>query len=77
MLSAGVGFDDCQDVLRVSCAEGGAFGFIAGRALWKEAVAMDAEQRRAFLREVGRRRLETCMAAIDGRARPWPQVARR
>lgn len=74
VLSAGVAFEEFQDVLRISCDEGGASGFIAGRAIWKEAVAMDASERRTFLDQVGRARLESCIEAIDGRARPWQEA---
>lgn len=75
VLSAGVGFDDFTDVLRISCDEGGASGFIAGRALWKEAVDLDAPVRQAFLRDTSRRRLEACLEASAGRARPWSEAA--
>lgn len=74
VLSAGVGFDEFADVLRIACDEGGASGFIAGRAIWKEAVGMDGEERRAFLRDVARPRLEACIDVIDGRARPWDEA---
>jgi tagatose-1,6-bisphosphate aldolase len=76
VLSAGVGFEEFRDVLRISCDEGGASGFIAGRAIWKEAVGMEGDERTAFLRDVARPRLEACIDVIDGRARPW-QDARR
>ena len=74
VLSAGVDFDVFTDVLRVSCDEGGASGFIAGRAVWKDAVGMAPAERRAFLADEGLRRLEGCVAAIDGRARPWREA---
>lgn len=74
VLSAGVDFDVFTDVLRISCDEGGASGFIAGRAVWKEAVGMAPEERRAHLADEGLRRLEGCVAAIDGRARPWREA---
>jgi tagatose-1,6-bisphosphate aldolase len=75
VLSAGVDFDVFTDVLKVSCDEGGASGFIAGRAVWKDAVGMTRADRRAHLADEGLRRLEGCVAAIDGRARPWREVA--
>ncbi|MBV9831550.1 MAG: hypothetical protein JOZ82_08115 [Marmoricola sp.] len=75
VLSAGVGFEEFADVLRISCDEGGASGFIAGRAVWKDAVGMPAGPRLEHLRSEGLRRLEGCMQAIDGRARPWTEVA--
>jgi len=76
VLSAGVAFETFQDVLRISCDAGGASGFIAGRALWKEAVGMDGGERRTFLAEEGRRRLDACTEAVAGRARPWRGGAR-
>jgi tagatose-1,6-bisphosphate aldolase len=75
VLSAGVDFDEFADVLRISCDEGGASGFIAGRAVWKDAVGMGAEQRRQFLAGEGRRRLDGCLDAIRGRARSWTPVS--
>lgn len=74
VLSAGVDFDVFTDVLRISCDEGGASGFIAGRAVWKDAVGMAPAERRSFLAGEGLRRLEGCVAAIDGRARPWREA---
>jgi tagatose 1,6-diphosphate aldolase/sulfofructosephosphate aldolase len=74
VLSAGVDFDVFTDVLKISCDEGGASGFIAGRAVWKEAVGMEPAERQAHLAGEGLRRLEGCVAAIDGRARPWREA---
>lgn len=74
VLSAGVPFDDFLDVLRISCDSGGASGFIAGRAFWKDAVDLEGPARYEFLSTEGRRRLDTCVEAIDGRARPWQSV---
>ncbi len=71
VLSAGVAFERFSEVLRISCDDGGASGFIAGRAIWKEAVGMEPEERHSFLGSTGRERLEGCIAAIDGRARSW------
>jgi tagatose-1,6-bisphosphate aldolase len=76
VLSAGVAFAEFQDVLRVSCDEGGASGFIAGRAIWKEAVGLEGPARQEFLDTVARRRLDDCLAAVSGRARPWREAAR-
>ncbi len=75
VLSAGVDFDEFTDVLKVSCDDGGASGFIAGRALWKESIGMTAAERETFFTEVSVPRLEACRAAIDGRARPWTEAA--
>lgn len=74
VLSAGVAFDEFTRVLAVSCDEGGASGFIAGRAVWRDAVGMAPDARRAYLADEGVRRLEGCVEAISGRARPWTEV---
>jgi len=76
VLSAGVDFAEFAQVLRISCDDGGASGFIAGRAVWKDAVGMAAEERRRFLADEGRRRLDGCLEAIAGRARSWQEVTR-
>jgi tagatose-1,6-bisphosphate aldolase len=74
VLSAGVGFDEFVDAVRISCDDGGTSGFIAGRSIWKEAVGMDRPTRQAFLADEGRRRLDNLVKAIDGRARPYTEV---
>jgi tagatose-1,6-bisphosphate aldolase len=76
VLSAGVAFEEFQDVLRISCDEGGASGFIAGRALWKEAVGLDGAARTEFLENVSRPRLDDCVKTVAGRARPWREARR-
>ena len=75
VLSAGVSSDQFADVLRISCDEGGACGFIAGRSVWRETVAMDHEERVRFLAETGRRRLDEYRQIIDGRAQPYKAKA--
>ncbi len=67
VLSAGVDHDAFCDQLRHSM-DGGADGFIAGRSLWKEAVGRSAAERRRFLDEVARTRLEELLAIVDAAA---------
>jgi tagatose-1,6-bisphosphate aldolase len=74
VLSAGVGFEEFQNVLRISCDEGGASGFIAGRSIWKEAIGLDGQARQEFLDTVARQRLRTCLDTVSGRARPWTEA---
>ena len=71
VLSAGVDFDTFTDVIRVSCDDGGASGFIAGRSVWKESIGLVGEERQTFLSEVAVPRLTNLREAIAGRARPW------
>jgi tagatose 1,6-diphosphate aldolase len=66
VLSAGVDHEAFCDQLRASM-DGGCDGFIAGRSLWKEAVGRPAPERRRFLDEVARRRMEDLLALADGR----------
>lgn len=75
VLSAGVSSEEFADVLRVSCDEGGASGFIAGRSVWREAVDMDHAERVAFLSDTGRRRLDEYRSIIEGRARSYRESA--
>lgn len=76
VLSAGVAFDQFQEVVKISCDEGGASGFIAGRSVWKEAIGMNAAERATFFEDAARPRLETLLGAVSGRARSWREVAR-
>lgn len=76
VLSAGVDFAEFEHVLRVACDDGGASGFIAGRALWKEAVGLDGPPLEEFLAGTARPRLDACVAAVTGRARPWREALR-
>jgi tagatose-1,6-bisphosphate aldolase len=71
VLSAGVPFDDFTKVLRVAFDEGGASGFIAGRSVWRESLALDGADRQAFLSDVARPRLEQLVQVATAHARPW------
>ncbi len=67
VLSAGVDHEAFCEQLRASM-DGGADGFIAGRSLWKEAVGRPAAERRRFLDEVARRRMEDLLTIVDAAA---------
>jgi sulfofructosephosphate aldolase len=71
VLSAGVPFDEFSHVMRVAFDDGGASGFIAGRSVWREAVALDGSDRKQFLENVARPRLEELTAVAARYARPW------
>ncbi len=75
MLSAGMDFEPFLEAITNACNEGGASGFIAGRVYWKEAVALDGEERRAFLSGTARSRLDRSLEAMAGHARPWTEAA--
>jgi tagatose 1,6-diphosphate aldolase len=72
LLSAGVDFDTFQRQVEVACQEG-ASGYLAGRAVWKEAVGLAGEARARFLREEAARRLDLLAAIADREGRPWTE----
>ena len=74
VLSAGVPFAEFSQAMRVAFDEGGASGFIAGRSVWREAVALDGAERREFLAEVARPRLAQLTEIATTYARPWRTV---
>jgi len=71
VLSAGVPFEDFTQVLEVAFDEGGASGFIAGRSVWRESLALEGDQRQSFLMDIARPRLEQLITVASGRARSW------
>lgn len=70
LLSAGVDFDVFRRQVRVAC-RGGARGFVAGRAIWKEAATLEGADRTRFLREVAAPRLQELAEIVAAEARPW------
>ena len=74
LLSAGVGYE--AFVERCTTAlDNGASGIIAGRAIWKEAVDLDGDERRAFLRETAVPRLQGLVDVLGAHGRSWREVA--
>lgn len=70
LLSAGVDFDQFKPQAQVAC-ERGASGFLAGRAIWKEAAAMSPIERANFLEATARDRLRQLLEIAASHARPW------
>jgi tagatose 1,6-diphosphate aldolase len=56
LLSAGEPFETFKQQLQVAC-QAGASGFVAGRAIWQEAVRLSGQERIKFLTDTARRRL--------------------
>jgi tagatose-1,6-bisphosphate aldolase len=77
VLSAGVPFAEFSQVIRTAFDDGGASGFIAGRSVWREAVALDGPDRAEFLATVARPRLEQLTGLAAAHARPWRSVIKR
>ena len=67
LLSAGAAFETFADRVLRALDEGGAVGFIAGRALWQDAVGADDVE--AALARGARPRLEALLTSIVGRGR--------
>jgi sulfofructosephosphate aldolase len=72
VLSSGVGIDDFPAAVEAAC-RGGASGFLAGRAVWRDAVG-DAP--RPLLRDRAVPRLQRLGEIVDADARPWPDAPR-
>jgi Tagatose-1,6-bisphosphate aldolase len=71
LLSAGVDFLTFQQQVEIAC-DAGASGFLAGRAIWQEGMAMrDIQEREHFLRTVAVSRLRILNAIAEHRATPW------
>ncbi|HEX4252651.1 MAG TPA: hypothetical protein VH008_32615 [Pseudonocardia sp.] len=75
VLSAGVPFAEFTEVLKVAFDEGGASGFIAGRSVWRESLALSGARRQEFLTGVARPRLDALREVAAERARPWTEAA--
>ncbi|MCA1569380.1 MAG: aldolase [Chloroflexi bacterium] len=67
VLSSGVSIEDFPRAVRAAC-RGGASGFLAGRAIWRDAIGADPAQ---ALRERSVPRLRELAAIVDAHARPW------
>ena len=70
LLSAGVDFETFEQQLITAC-EGGASGFLAGRAIWKECAAMSTEDRAKFLDTTATDRLNRLLEIASEKATPW------
>jgi tagatose-1,6-bisphosphate aldolase len=73
LLSAGVGYEAFVERC-VTALDNGASGIIAGRAIWKEAVDLDGDERRAFLRDVAVPRLQGLVDVLADHGTSWKEV---
>ncbi len=74
LLSAGVGSEEFQERVEIAL-DAGAVGFIAGRAIWGEAVTFEGEERVSFLRETAVPRLAALCDVLARHGRSWREVA--
>ncbi len=73
LLSAGVGYKTFCSQVEAAC-KGGASGFIAGRAVWREAAAIQhTDQRLAWLESTGRQRTRVLADVARRYASTWTQ----
>jgi tagatose 1,6-diphosphate aldolase len=70
LLSAGVDFETFEQQTKIACRAGSS-GFLAGRAIWKEAVTMTSQARARFLAETGVDRVRRLEDLVANLARPW------
>lgn len=70
LLSAGVDFETFERQLRAAC-KGGASGYLAGRAIWKDGMMLDGQGQEAFLRETAVARLQALTGLVNKYGRPW------
>jgi sulfofructosephosphate aldolase len=71
VLSNGVDAADFPVAVESAC-RAGASGMLAGRALWRDAIA--APDPAAALRTLSARRLERLAEIVDRHGRPWPEA---
>jgi tagatose 1,6-diphosphate aldolase len=76
VLSAGVEIEIFREQVRLAC-RGGASGFLGGRAIWKNAVRLPAEERRRFLATEGKENLRSLIEIAQKYARPWTERPNR
>jgi tagatose-1,6-bisphosphate aldolase len=74
LLSAGVAYEVFVDQV-ATAMDAGASGFIAGRAIWGEAVGLEPSARREFLAGTASERLRLLRAGVVGHGRSWREVA--
>jgi len=70
LLSAGVDFETFDRQLVAAC-QGGASGFLAGRAIWKECAPMSTADRAEFLAGTATDRLNRLIEIAETTATPW------
>lgn len=70
LLSADEPFEVFKEQLRVAC-QAGCSGFLAGRAVWREAVKLAGPEREGFLENVARRRFTELVEIALEFGAPW------
>jgi tagatose-1,6-bisphosphate aldolase len=76
LLSAGVDFETYLRQVTVA-TRAGASGVAVGRAVWKEVLEVEPQERTSFLRVTARSRIERLTALCRALASPWPVASRK
>jgi len=72
LLTAGVDWEAFRRQAKIAM-RGGASGFLAGRAIWKECTAMSPTDREAFVRETAVARFKELVSIAENDATPWTE----
>lgn len=72
VLSSGVSIEDFPGAVEVA-SHGGASGFLAGRAVWRDAIGLEPQP---ALRDRSVPRLQRLGEIVDAAARPWTEAPR-
>jgi len=72
VLSAAVDHEAFCRQVEISC-DGGASGFLAGRSIWKEALALPAAERKQFLQTTATKRLQELTSITLKKAHPFTE----
>jgi len=70
LLSAAVDYEVFLQQVTVAC-NAGASGIAVGRAVWKEAIMMDGDERMKFLRSTARQRISRLTSLCHALAKPY------
>lgn len=70
LLSAAVDYEVFLQQVTIAC-EAGASGIAVGRAVWKEAVTLDGDERIEFLRTTARQRISRLTSLCHALAKPY------
>jgi tagatose 1,6-diphosphate aldolase len=70
LLSAGVDFSTFEKQVKIAC-QAGSSGFLGGRAIWKEAIAMNDADRLSFLEGTAIQRIKSLKQLVVDYGKAW------
>jgi tagatose 1,6-diphosphate aldolase len=69
LLSAGAGYEQYREQLKIAC-ESGAAGMAVGRAAWQEFGQYEGREREKFFREIAGPRMDELVGIVGKYGRP-------